>query len=247
MRKTVFFIAFALLMNVFCFSQENGIITYTVTHNWIKKILSCDYFSKTERDRYAYIWSGDNEWERKAEVKFNTQVFYYGEMEDEEDSKWRKDDDYIIFRDLEKGETYDIMTVLNKQYVIQDSIFCQNWKIMNDMKEIAGRICMNAICYDSLKGKEIVAWFALDLPVSVGPDKYCGLPGLILEVNEANGAKVFTATSILLPDEKIIIEKPVIKKKRKSIDYQEYNILVEKYINDCKKMQRPYFWGGLPY
>jgi GLPGLI family protein len=135
------------------------------------------------------------------------------------------------------------LNLLNKDYVIKDSTICQNWKIKNDMKEVAGRICMNASYYDSLKGKEVIAWFALDLPVTIGPDRYCGLPGMILEVVEANGAVVYTATNVLLLDEKVEIEKPVVKKKRKTIDYQEYYSILSKYIGECKKIQRPYFWG----
>jgi GLPGLI family protein len=245
-KKTIFLIFLLSLVHNFCFSQENGVVSYTVTHNWIKKILSCEYFSKAERDRYAYVWGGDNEWEEKAELKFNANASRY-ENKDEEDSRWRKDDDYMIYRDREKGETFDVMTLLNKDYVIEDSIICQNWKIKNDMKEITGRICMNASCYDSLKGKEITAWFALDLPIPIGPDRYCGLPGMILEVDEANGAMVYTATSILFSDDKIEIEKPAVKKKRKAIDYEEYRKIATKHINECKKMQIPYFWRGMSF
>ena len=230
----------------FCVAQENGVVTYTVTHDWIKKMLSCDYISKTERERSAYIWGGDNQQEEKAELKFNATESRY-EKKPDEDTRWRQDEDYFIYRDREKNETLEIITVLNKDYALQDSIICQNWKIKNDMKEIAGHICMNAFCYDSLKGKEVVAWFALDLPIPAGPNRYCGLPGMILEINEANGALVYTATSILFSEEKMEIKKPEVKKKRKIIDNQEYNNILRKYIDESKKMQRPYFWGGLAF
>ena len=246
MKTKIFLTVTIFLTCTFCFGQENGIVTYTITHDWIKKLLSCDYFSKTERERYAYIWGGDNEWKEKAELKFNATESRYEELQ-EEDSRWRKGDDYIIYRDREKNEALDVLTVLNKDYALRDSILCQNWKIKNDMKEVAGHICMNASCYDSLKDKEIMAWFALDLPIAAGPDKYCGLPGMILEVNEANGALVYTATTVLLSEEKMEIKKPEVKKKRKIIDTQEYTKIVSKYINESKKMQRPYFWGGLGF
>jgi len=246
MKKIVLSFVSTCLMMFFCFSQDNGIVSYTVTYDWIKRYAACEYIPKAERERLAYVWGNDNdnEWVVKAELKFNTQALRYDVKEDEDDTGWwRKGDDYIIFRDREKGETFDVQTLLNTKYVVQDSIVCQNWRIKNDMKEIAGRICMNAVSYDSIKGKEIVAWFALDLPVSIGPDKYCGLPGLILEVNEANGAVVYTATTILLSDDKIEVEKPTVKKQRKTITYQEYNNKVIKYMNECKTMQRPYFYG----
>ena len=204
---------------------------------------TCEFLSKAEKERAAYVWGG-REYVQKAELKFNPDQyrFEYQEEEGETGYKWRKED-YIIYRDRDKGETFDVITLLEKPVVLQDSLECQNWKIKSDMKEIAGRICMNASYYDTLRGKEVIAWFALDLPIPIGPERYCGLPGMILEVNEANGAVVYTATSILLSNEKIEIEKPVIKKNRKIINKQEYNKRELDYINESKKLQRPYFYG----
>jgi len=244
MKKVIFLTLSFFLMNISCFGQESGIVSYTVTHDWTKKYLSCEYLSKAERERSAYVWGAgrDNGWEVKAELKFNAGVSCY-ERKVDENSQWRKGDDFIIHRNHENGETFDVLTLLDKQYLIQDSMVCQHWKIKNDMKEVAGRICMNASYYDSVKGKEVIAWFALDLPIPIGPDRYCGLPGMILEINEANGALVYTATSIIFSDDNMEIAKPTVKKKRKVIDTQEYIRIIAKYIEECKKMQRPYFWG----
>jgi GLPGLI family protein len=226
-----------------CFSQENGVVTYTVTHDWIKKMATCEYVSKAEKERMAYVWGG-KEYALNAELKFNANESRYEQKEDVEAStyQWRKET-YIIYRNRTSGEMIDIMTLLEKEYAVRDSLVCQNWKIKNDMKEVAGHICMNASFYDTVRGKEIIAWFALDLPVSIGPDRYCGLPGMILELIEANGAIVYTATNVLLSEEKVEIEKPAVKKKNKTITESEYSKIVMDYIKECKKMQRPYFWG----
>lgn len=243
MKKTLL-LTFSLFIMTYCFTQESGIVNYTVTQNWIKKIESSKTMSKTDRERYAYVWGGDNEYEQKAEIKFSPNAYRFDYKESEEDDvRWRKGDDYIIYRDLENNETFDVMSLLGKEYVIQDSMTCQHWKIKNDMKEIAGRICMNATYYDPVKEKEVMAWFALDLPISIGPDTYCGLPGMILEINEANGAVVYTATSIIFSEEEMKIEKPTVKKRRKNIDQAEFDKKVLDYINESKKMQRPYFFG----
>lgn len=242
--KKIVFLSFALfLLTHFCFSQENGVVNYAISHDWVKKMETCEYISKADKERSSYVWGG-REFVVYAVLKFNSNESRFEYKEDEERSayQWRKED-YIIYRDRNKNETYDVTSLLNTQYIIQDSLHCQTWKIKNGMKEVAGHICMNASFYDSLKKKEVMAWFALDLPVPIGPDQYCGLPGLILEVNEADGAVIFTATSVLLSDEKIEIEKPDYKKKTKTIRYEEYNKKVTDYMNECKKLQRPYFWG----
>jgi GLPGLI family protein len=204
---------------------------------------TCEYLSKAEKERSAYTWGGRT-YDQKAELKFNANEYRFEYKDDREGEtyQWRKND-YIIYRDRENEETTDVMTILDKDYVIKDSLNCQNWKIKNDMKEVAGRICMNASFYDPVKGKEVTAWFSLDLPIPIGPDKYCGLPGIILEINEANGAVVYTATTILLPEEKVEIAKPEVKKKTKVITFEGYNKIVSDYIAQCRKMQRPYFWG----
>ena len=244
MKKLSFLVLTLFLTAKLCFAQENGVVTYTVTHNWIKKMESCEYIPKADKERSAYVWGSDNEYESQAELKFNTSEYRYELKEDEEntDYRWRKEA-YSIYRNLDKGKIFDIITLLSKEYVIEDTLVCQNWKIKNDMKEVAGRICMNASFYDTVKGKEVIAWFALDLPVSIGPDKYCGLPGMILEINEANGAVVYTATNVLLSNEKVEIKKPTHKKRTKILTGDEYNKKIMDYINECKKMQRPYFWG----
>ncbi|MDR0205944.1 MAG: GLPGLI family protein [Bacteroidales bacterium] len=242
MKKLILLIA-AFLITIFCFSQENGVINYAVSRDYTKMMATCDFLSKAERERQAYTWGGRT-YDQKAELTFNSTEYRFEYIDERagQSYQWRKED-YIIYRDRENAETFDILSMLDKQYLIQDSLFCQNWKIKNDMKEIAEHICMNATYYDSIKGKEVVAWFALDLPVPLGPNKYCGLPGMILEINEANGALVYTATNVLLSEEKIVIEKPEVKKSRKVITAKLYDKIVLDYINECKKMQRPYFFG----
>jgi len=244
MRKIPFFILTLFSIAQFCSAQENGVVTYTITHNWTKKMATCEYISKAEKERSAYVWGNESEYEYKAELKFNASEYRFELKEEEEAAsyRWRKDA-YIIYRDRSKGEIFDIITLLSTEYAISDSFTCQNWKIKNDMKEVAGHICMNASFYDTIKGKEVVAWFALDLPISIGPDKYCGLPGMILEINEANGAVVYTATTVLLSNEKVEIIKPAVKKKMKILTNEEYNKKIMDYINECKTLQRPYFWS----
>ena len=244
MKKQKLFLI--LLLFIFsainCFSQESGIIYYDEIHNWSKKRENCKYLPKSQRENSSYVW-GQSEYTQKATLKFNKSATLFENIEDEaENREWsRRKTDFYIYRDLEKNEMLDIKTVLDKDYAIVDSIHCLNWKIRNDMKEIAGHICMNAYYYDTLRDKEIIAWFALDMPISIGPDGYCGLPGAILELNMNKGSLVYTATSII-PSENLKIEKPTYKKNRKEINFAELSVIEEKAILEAIKMKRPYFW-----
>lgn len=53
------------------------------------------------------------------------------------------------------------------------------WKLSDEWKEVAGYRVRKATC--SFRGREWTVWFAPDVPVSDGPWKFCGLPGLIFE------------------------------------------------------------------
>ncbi len=59
----------------------------------------------------------------------------------------------------------------------------------------------------------IVAWFATDIPVAAGPAEYQGqLPGLILEMDVANGRQTFKAIDISAKADIAVIKAPTGKK-----------------------------------
>ena len=56
----------------------------------------------------------------------------------------------------------------------------------------------------------MVVWYAEDIPVSVGPESFSGLPGAILEVNSDNGASITTAVEISGKYAKKELVKPTV-------------------------------------
>ena len=68
------------------------------------------------------------------------------------------------------------------------------WKIEGKDSVIAGYHCQAATA--SLRGRQWRAWFTLDIPVSDGPWKLCGLPGLILRATDEQGYFDFDCTGI---------------------------------------------------
>lgn len=58
------------------------------------------------------------------------------------------------------------------------------WKLESGKEEIAGYDCKKATCYFS--GRYYTAWYAPEIPISKGPWKFGGLPGLILKMQDNN-------------------------------------------------------------
>jgi GLPGLI family protein len=192
------------------------------------------------------MWGSRAEWKEYTEMYFTpAQTFYQDSEEraepDDEGYSWRKDV-YSIRRNFEKSTIFDMIQLLGKVYVIEDSLRPQNWKILNDIKEVAGHICMDASWHDTLRQQRVIAWFAMDMPVSSGPERFCGLPGMILEVDVNDGAMVITADKIEMKP--LTTEMDLPKKiKGKRIHENDYFQVLKKYMDERREAEEPPFWG----
>ena len=103
------------------------------------------------------------------------------------------------------------------------------WKITSDTKEILGYTCTKAIAGDSA---QIAAWFTPQIPAFFGPEKYNGLPGLILEVSIDNGQRQILATKVDLSPVETAISAPANGKK---VTSEQYAKLMEKKMKEMRQ------------
>ncbi len=253
MYKLLLFLTFSTFLSTVLLAQvtpnpapiESGTIRYLVSHNWAKKIEAISYLSKQRKERTAYMSGNRDEWFEYALLHFNPMQTKYEDSEErvkpnEGGYSWRKET-FFTKRDFAQNTLFDGLVVQGKTYLVQDSLHCQDWKILNDMKEVAGHLCMNASWEDSIKQQKMVAWFALDIPLSGGPERLCGLPGLILEVDVNNGAMIISANRI---EAKVLTNELDLPKKLKGkkVTEAEYRVALKKCIDDHIKQEQPYFW-----
>lgn len=72
------------------------------------------------------------------------------------------------------------------------------WTLKDSVKNILNYNCQLAICF--YRGRYWFAWYTIDLPISEGPWKLCGLPGLILEAYDLSQDYFYTAVNIKFKD-----------------------------------------------
>jgi GLPGLI family protein len=227
--------------------MQSGHIRFLVTHNWTKRMSSLEYLSQQRKERMEYMYGKRSEWKQYTEMYFSPDASIYFESEESPDPEadtWSgRKDAYYIQRDFKGEKRNDLMTVLGTVYRIEDELGCQQWKILNDLKEVAGHICMSAYLKDTIKGQEIIAWFTTDIPSSAGPERYCGLPGMILEIDVNNGALVVSADKIeFKPIDAELLQLPK-KPKGKTIKEEDYLEMLAGHIEEKKKAEQPWFWG----
>src|SRR5699024_5708709 len=69
-----------------------------------------------------------------------------------------------------------------------------DWQITDESKEIGGYIAIKAEV--TFRGRDFVAWFTPEIPISAGPWKFYGLPGLILVVKDEESKNLWYARNI---------------------------------------------------
>lgn len=245
MKKIILFLL--LLCPILVFSQEmEGRIRYLVTHNWTKRLAHLDYLSKQSRERSTYMWGNRSEWKMYSNLFFNaTQT----KFEDSEEKAEPEDEGYsgrkevfFLKRDFDKNVQYDGRTMLGKTYIVEDSLVAPKWRILNDLKEVAGHVCMKAFLQDTIRKQKIVAWFAQDIPHNGGPEGFFGLPGMILEVDVNEGSMILSAD--LIEMKKLTTElNPPVKLKGKKIKQVDYDKIVKDHIKQKTEEEQPWYWG----
>ncbi len=93
--------------------------------------------------------------------------------------RWKPETDKI-FTSLEEKRTVTTKDFMGKPFLIQDSLKDRKWKVTGKSKKIGEYICMEATCEDTLM--KVAAWFTPQIPVSIGPRNFGGLPGLIVQL-----------------------------------------------------------------
>ena len=111
-----------------------------------------------------------------------------------------------VYKNYPQGKMTVTDGLLMQDYIYEDTLYAQNWVIQDSSKLILGHECQKAVCH--YRGHCWTAWFAMDIPITDGPWKLCGLPGLIMEATSEDNSHAFK----LLGLEKVSKEPIVFSK-----------------------------------
>ena len=159
-----------------------------------------------------------------------------------------------LYKNIKQNKTVAEKDIFDKPFLVIDSLTNWNWKIETETKIIGNYNCQKAtaiipvtkedkemyekmqkekgdgktqfLIMDEPKDVTITAWFTTEIPVSTGPEKYSGLPGLILEAND--GRTSYLCSKIIInPKEKIDIKAP---NKGKVVSESEFRKIEEEKV-----------------
>lgn len=217
-----------------------GVIRYDYGFDRLKMIEKNKFLSNEQKQRALQTSKNYEMYKSGTELTFNTEGSYYGAAADERGNSWQKTE-YWVRRDFTENKVLETQMISGKVYIVEDSLYAFPWKIKSEIKEVAGYLCMLATTYDSVRNYTIEAWFTTDIPLSIGPEEFMGLPGAILEVNIDEGVVLITATAVTLNEKQ---ELPPLPKKVKGKRYTHiaYKEAVTKYVKTMEEAKQ-FPWG----
>ena len=214
MRKIFLFIVLLITMSVFSQDQNNGtaarveykIINNTGLPNTLYATLFIDnevsiYFEKYSTKKHISNSTNENVVIRPPKFLFEP---------------------YTKF-DHKKKQVQLFESINAKIFLVEDNYIMPDWTITNESKVIAEYPCIKATT--TFRGKKWIAWFAPQVPLSCGPWKLHGLPGLIMESSDVDGFYTMQVEKIEFVKD-AIFEKDFktlySSKNNKPITYQKY-------------------------
>jgi GLPGLI family protein len=236
----IFFLFFCLVQNLF--GQKSGRITFERKQYWINIYSKLPFATKEDIEREMLTWGKEQgKYIEKYELTFRDSISSYIAKEREENYGYSwVEDEYIVTRNYPNKTCKDFLTLLGKDYVLEGDSPKYKWKILNEIKEIQGYLCMKAETTDPIKQTKITAWFCDKIPVQGGPEGLTGLPGMILGVEYNVDDVTLEASKIELVDN---VEMPKLKKmKGKTIPREDFNAKMVKYIKEQIEGKRNPYW-----
>ena len=133
------------------------------------------------------------------------------------DLVYRGDFQFYLYKDYHKEKVIVSDNVSTYHFHYEDELKPQDWIILEDTMTILNYSCQKAVC--SFRGRDWVAWFAPSIPVSEGPLKFQGLPGLIMKIDDTLSHYCFELEGLQHISEPIFME---ITKKSQKIDRKSF-------------------------
>lgn len=187
----------------------------------LPKILKDEYVLDFDSRRSSYKWL--------KELQEN-KTFW-------EITKPSKEDKIVMDFSSQRVNAYKVLG--GDQFLIEDTIRNYRWKILDEVRSIAGFDCRKAvttIC-DSVV---VVAFYTDEIPVSSGPENFNGLPGMILGLAIPRLYTTWFATKLeLIAPSNDLFE---IRSRKKKISDTDFINNAKKIVSKLEEYGDRKFW-----
>ncbi|MBO0952635.1 GLPGLI family protein [Fibrella forsythiae] len=121
-------------------------------------------------------------------------------------------DSLVVYRDLYKNIHVYHKRAFMVRKLVKDTVHIIKWNLQKETKTIGNFVCNSAV--GKVAGRNYKVWYTNQIPISSGPWKLYGLPGLVIEAFDENNLVAFQLVSIKIDDKvlKYYGQEDLIKK-----------------------------------
>jgi GLPGLI family protein len=137
---------------------------------------------------------------------------------------------FNIYKNYPEGEITTTDRIYSDNFIYKEPLQLLKWEMTDDTTIYLGYHCQKAFTYYA--GRDYEAWFTSEIPISEGPYKFNGLPGLIVKIKDTRNHYSFELISFVKSGEQsqiIFPDKNYIKTngkafKKARIDFVENSV-----------------------
>lgn len=99
------------------------------------------------------------------------------------------------FHDYKTGRTTETYRIISEEFLLSDKKYDNDWKIGTETKKVGDCDCRNATL--DRGGRRWTAWFTTDIEGDGAPYTFNGLPGIVLEISDADNEISWTFNGLV--------------------------------------------------
>jgi GLPGLI family protein len=127
--------------------------------------------------------------------------------------------------------------MMAKLYKYYQPLNLMNWTISNETNNINGYNCQKATTFYA--GRDYIAWFDPEIPISDGPYKFYGLPGLIISVYDTKEHYKFDLVGLEKGDYEI--KRNLLNEDYQLVTQEEYKQMLVNYKANAEERAKRVF------
>lgn len=108
--------------------------------------------------------------------------------------RYRGGENWVVYKNYPTGRLTLTDKIGTEYYRVEEELAPQQWQLFDETRTIEGYTVQRAEC--DFRGRHWIAWFTAEIPLSEGPWKLSGLPGLILEAADSRGDHSFILSGL---------------------------------------------------
>lgn len=181
MFKIILFpLTFLMSINMYPQKKISTDFKYKATYDLTYSLDSTDLDTKKSEDMILFLGDDISSYSSKAKLFKNSVAVKGNTAQTSKESL--TDFPYVIIKNPKENYLAYTLQIVDDYFYYEQKLNLFTWELHEETKVVNGYNAQKATM--NYSGRDYIAWFTNEIPISDGPFKFNGLPGLIIELSD---------------------------------------------------------------